>query len=198
MNTKSGIHDTKAESNVEILHLMARYNKVANLGMFKVLKTLSSDDLCKDIGLYYKSLIGTLQHYLVANNMLSQMLLSYIKEDSAIKQDSAENCDLNEDSKGDSKDLDRILDFSKELQSSDVSVLEKASNAIDEQIICLIDKVGNFETIGVVEFPGITFKKPRFQLILSVLVHSTHHRGQIAAGLDMLGIENDFAGMLGL
>ena len=47
----------------EILRLSSLYNKEANKKMIHVLEGLDENVLTKDMGLYYKSIIGTMVHY---------------------------------------------------------------------------------------------------------------------------------------
>ncbi|MDY3663405.1 MAG: DinB family protein, partial [Campylobacter sp.] len=75
--------------------------------------------------------------------------------------------------------------------------IAKLFAACDEKIIQIIEKTPELEKIDELSFPGITFKKSRANLILALLNHSTHHRGIIGAQLELLGVSNDFNGMLG-
>ncbi|WP_366145721.1 DinB family protein [Helicobacter sp. UBA3407] len=79
----------------------------------------------------------------------------------------------------------------------DISAFEALRSKVDSKIIALIESIEDFESIATLSFPGVEFKKSRGFFILALLNHATHHRGQIAAALDILKIENDFNGMLG-
>src|SRR5690606_31865595 len=50
-----------------LLHLMARYNLATDEQLFELLGNLSSEDLAKDTGGYFGSLMGLLNHILVAD-----------------------------------------------------------------------------------------------------------------------------------
>ena len=83
------------------------------------------------------------------------------------------------------------------LKNKGVASITKLFAACDEKIIQIIEKTPELEKIDELSFPGITFKKSRANLILALLNHSTHHRGIIGAQLELLGVSNDFNGMLG-
>ena len=84
--------------------------------------------------------------------------------------------------------------------TQDLGALYALHERVNAAIIESIDHMDNFsklETLSLGE--NLSFTKPRFQLILALLTHTAHHRGQIAGALDMLQIPNDFAStMLGM
>ena len=80
----------------------------------------------------------------------------------------------------------------------DIEVFGRLQSQVDNKIITLIESIEDFKSVDTLTFPGVEFKKSRGFFILTFLNHATHHRGQIAGALDMLKIENDFNGMLGL
>ena len=83
------------------------------------------------------------------------------------------------------------------LKNSEIASIAKLFAACDEKIIQIIEKTPELGIIDELSFPGITFKKSRAKLILALLNHSTHHRGIVGAELELLGVSNDFNGMLG-
>lgn len=149
--------------------------------MFDVLKTLEHSQLYQDCGLFYGSIAKTIEHSLwgdigifvakfasfAQKSFDFSSLLSYV-DGFTLRQDVFENFD------------------------SMVSLQQKADDAIREIITHTVD----FDSIATLQFPKLEFKKPRGFLMLAILNHSVHHRGQVAGILDAQKIENDFAGML--
>ncbi|MDE7256031.1 MAG: hypothetical protein K2N54_07655 [Helicobacter sp.] len=81
---------------------------------------------------------------------------------------------------------------------NDLDAFAKLQDQADSKVIELIQSIEDFDSVATLSFPGIEFKKPRAFLILAFLNHAVHHRGAIAGALDILKIENDFNGMLGM
>lgn len=170
----------------ETLLLQARYNQFADRVMFDILKKVSQDDLQKDCGLYYKSICRTIEHSLCANIGLFlgkiapllgvktpeiEKLTTYLQPDFTLKDDIV----------------------------NDILELEKLQERVDTAIINVIKSTDDFKSIETLQLSkDFSVSKSRMHLILALLNHATHHRGQIAGALDILGVDNDFAGMLGL
>ena len=169
----------------EVLILMAKYNKNANNEMMKVLEKLSPDDLQKDAGLYYGSILGTFEHILTADiNFFGGIFKSYCKNPEAV-------CDP----------VFQLASFGSGLKheaKKDLSALFETRQKTDDAMIKLVDELCDLDKAETLELPRATIKKPRYQMVMAMLTHSVHHRGQIAAVLDTLKIDNDFSGMLGI
>ncbi|PAF41559.1 DinB family protein [Helicobacter sp. 11S03491-1] len=168
----------------EILRLHARYNKNANKGMIECLKKLSPGEFNKDVELYYKSIAGAFEHALaldalVFGNVYAKYSIKPL-DNKSIVSIAGPNMTINEPIK------------------SDMDKLFQARIKVDDFIVELIENIDDFSKVEVLEFPGIKFEKPIYQLLISILTHDTHHRGQIAGALDRMKIENDFNGMLGV
>lgn len=165
----------------EALILQAQYNKFANASMFETLKKVKDDSIYKDCGLYYDSIMKTAGHY------IGGQIAIFI-------------CLFNSYADKKPSNLDEILESLKDIETiqEDVDSLAKLCQKADDAIIDIIQNTSDFNKIENLEFPGVTFTKPRAFLMLAILNHSTHHRGQIAGALDILKIENDFNGMLGM
>lgn len=162
----------------EILLLQAKYNKAANAAMMKVLSTLSDEQYEKELGLYYKSIKGELTHIVgVQIAVFGGVFAKWAGVDTA-EIISAINEDLS-------------------LKNDDIKSISKLLAICDEKVLEIIEKTPELEKIDELSFPGITFKKSRANLILALLNHATHHRGIVGAELELLGISNDFNGMLG-
>lgn len=96
--------------------------------------------------------------------------------------------------------LNELLESLKNLEEiqKDINLLASLCEKTDDAIINIIQNTTDFNKVENLEFPGISFSKSRGFLMLAILNHSTHHRGQIAGALDILNTENDFNGMLGM
>lgn len=168
----------------EILLLTARYNKEANFKMIECFARANEADLKKDSGLYYKSILGTFEHCLGGDiGMFGGVYRKYCTNPDAFK--------------------DHILTLGnwhglKPEATKSLETLFTLRKKMDDMIIEMIANMENLTKLEILEFPGVKYEKPRYQIVLGLLIHSTHHRGQIAAALDILNIDNDFGGMLGI
>lgn len=161
-----------------ILLLQAKHNKKANAAMFEVLKNLSESDFSKDLGTFYKSLKAELCHLIGVNvAVFGGVFAKWANVDCAEILGEI-NPDLSP-------------------KNDDLKALKELCAKCDEKIIEIVTNASELEKMDELSFPGITFKKTRANLILAILNHSLHHRAIIGAELDILGISNDFNGMLG-
>ncbi len=162
------------------LILQAKYNKISNQKMFELLIQQTPQILNKDYGLYYKSIIGTLLH------ILRGEIEIFIKEFSKYAQQTPHNLET------------LIISIPRE-DAAEIHTLAKLCAQADEAILQIIENTCDFQKEETLSFANnISFHKSRLQLMLSILNHSTHHRGEISAILDTLKIPNDFNGMLGI
>ncbi|MDO7252826.1 DinB family protein [Helicobacter cappadocius] len=163
----------------EIMKLEMKYNKVSNEKMMECLKKCGKEIFEKDMGLYFKSIAGLFEHTLTLGAHICGRYSSKELDGSAIVSIIDSNMQL----KPEYKTMEKMFEY---------------RTKIDDFMIALIEKESDFTQIETLEFPGITFQKPTYQILLSVLTHDIHHRGQISAALDILKIENDFNGMLAI
>lgn len=174
----------------DLLILQTKYNQMADKAMFAVfndmVKNGKKDLLYKDCGLFYKSIIGTAAHNLCGSIGLFLGRFSDFVEQKPSK-------------------LESLLQYLKEdytLEDSllqDLNALQTLQDDTNAAMIELIMNMNDFNKIETLHLgANISFSKTRAHLILALLNHTTHHRGQIAGALDILGIENDFSGMLGM
>lgn len=169
----------------EVLILMAKYNKNANNEMMKVLEKVSPDDLKKDAGIYYGSILGTFEHILTADiAFFGGVFKAYCKNPEAVCEPVFHLATLKDGLEPEAK--------------KDLLALFETRRKTDEAMIKLVDELCDLDKAETLELPRVTFKKPRYQMVMAILTHSVHHRGQIAAVLDTLKIDNDFSHMLGI
>ncbi len=169
----------------EALLLQANYNQFANANMFATLLKQNKNVIYDNCGLHNGSIAKTIEHLICGEIGI------FIKSFSpwASKAPS---------------EMDSILSALTPSFTLESSILENLESMralcakADKIIIEIIQNTADFSTIETLSFPGVTFQKSRAFLALAMLNHSTHHRGQIAGALDILKIENDFNGMLGM
>lgn len=155
------------------LILNAEYNRFANANMLACLGGLDKEILYKKCGLFYENIAGVLGH--IIDGEVGIFINNF------------------------GKFSDKKLEFGEiKYNKNDFFSLQSALKAADNAIISIIKNTSDFNKNEILEFPGIKFSHSRAFLMQAILHHSTHHRGQIAGALDILGIQNDFNGMLGM
>ena len=147
--------------------------------MLAVLENLSPSELQKDVGVYYTSVLGTFCHILEGDIAILLGIINAYAPNPL-----------------DVKNLQDAL--ASGLQDKSFESLSALRKEADRAIIELVDAIADFSEVKTLSFPGVSFEKPIAQYFLALLNHSIHHRGQIAAILDIMGVPNDFAGMLGM
>lgn len=145
------------------LLLMAEYNIWANQQLFKVLRTMSEKQLNQNVGLFFKSIIGTLNHLLVGEHYLWYVRFS------------------------ESNSPYLALDHSLGLTSAQIfDELEQKS----QNWIPFIQALTESTLQGNLHYQAATGRQyclPYAATLMHVFNHGTHHRAQITAALTMLG-----------
>lgn len=166
----------------KMITMMARYNQLADINLLKTLEGVEYDKLKHNVGTYFNNPLNVISHY-VATNV---MFINFLKDQTTCNVCCAEVGSF------------IVADKLKDEVLKDFNSLENCIKKVDSKLLELIERIDEFNTIARLEFPQITFEKPLSQLILAIINHATHHRGELSAMLEILGIENDFAGMLGM
>lgn len=139
----------------------AAYNRWVNRRIYETAAGLTDEVRTRDVGLYFGSVHGTLNHLLVADYIWMRRFTG--------------NGPLPER-------LNLIL-------HEDFAALRDAREAEDERIITFIDQIDDFERI--LEYQnstGRTFRQRLGSALAHFFNHQTHHRGQVHAGLTIAGI----------
>jgi uncharacterized damage-inducible protein DinB len=155
------------EARVEPLQrhylMMATYNRWANRRLYAAAAELDADAYRRDVGVFFTSLHGTLNHLLAADRIWMHRL------DGAGEQPRA---------------LDQVL-------FDDLAALRTARVAEDERIIgyvaaleaARLDAPWEYRTLN-----GTAQCQPIRDILAHVFNHQTHHRGQAHAALTRLGV----------
>lgn len=156
--------------------LLAEYNQLMNQRQFDAADNLSKDDLDKNKGAFFKSVLGTLNHIMVgdiiwlkrfAEHPSSTDLLSYF-------------CTIDKP-----KSLDALL-------FTELDKLKEEREKTDKIIINWIGSLSDADIDGCITYKnmaGQPFTQPFASLINHLFLHQVHHRGQITTLLSQYGVD---------
>src|SRR5690606_32965900 len=143
--------------------MFATYNRWANAMVYDAAAALSEEELNRNAGAFFGSLIATLNHVLVADRI---WLKRFTGEGVAPAK------------------LDTIL-------HADLAMLRAAREAEDERILGWIDSLSDKALAGRFTYTTVTDMRTVSQRLAPALAHffnhQTHHRGQAHTILTTLG-----------
>jgi uncharacterized damage-inducible protein DinB len=143
--------------------MMADYNAWANGRLYGMARQLPDEQYRRDVGAYFKSLHGTLNHIMVADLIWMHRLTGA----------------------GDHpKHLNEIV-------FDDLPSLLAARQQEDKRIITYVDSLSDAqlaETWDYRTLDGTLQRQPRRETLAHLFNHQTHHRGQAHAILTVLGV----------
>ncbi len=143
--------------------MMAEYNSWANGRLYEMAKQLPDEQYRRDVGAYFKSLHGTLNHIMVADLIWMRRLTGA----------------------GDHpKNLNAIV-------FDDLPSLSAARQQEDRRIIGFVDSLSDTQLEEMWDYRtlnGTPWKQRRRDILAHLFNHQTHHRGQAHAILTVLGV----------
>ncbi|HME56297.1 MAG TPA: DinB family protein [Candidatus Lokiarchaeia archaeon] len=165
----------------ELFQFLAKYNKLTNQTMMDILQTVPADDLVKDTGAFYKSIMGTLNHLLGSDVAWINRILGGVPDLEDLAAQLPE------------------MTYSREpgeMQWATLDEFRPVRETVDGIIVDMIDRMPD-EQFG----QEITFKNWRgeeqtkltWYLLMHFMNHETHHRGVVSTLLDQMGVENDYS-----
>jgi uncharacterized damage-inducible protein DinB len=143
--------------------MMADYNAWANGRLFRMASQLPDEQYRRDVGAYFKSLHGTLNHIMVADLIWMRRLTGV---------------------GGHPSNLDAIV-------FDDLPSLSAARQQEDERIVRFVEGLSDAQLEGMCDYRtlnGTPQKQPRQVILAHLFNHQTHHRGQAHAILTVLGV----------
>jgi uncharacterized damage-inducible protein DinB len=143
--------------------MFAAYNRWANQRVYETAVCLSEDELARNTGAHFKSVLGTLNHILVADRIWLKRFTGQGDAPSA---------------------LDATL-------SPDIAHLHALRRAEDERIVAWISGLSDKALAGRFTYTTVTDMRTISQRLAPALAHlfnhQTHHRGQCHAQLTAMG-----------
>ena len=142
---------------------MAQYNAWANARVYAAARSLPDESYRKNVGAFFGSLHGTLNHLLVTDRIWMRRLTG----------------------EGDHPMTLNAIMF------DDLASLERTRTAEDDRIVRYVDALGEEEIGKEVNYSttkGVPQRDPLGAILAHLFNHQTHHRGQAHAILTVLGI----------
>lgn len=160
----------------ETIKLFAHYNQWMNENVYKAVLPLSPERLKQDLGAYFKSILGTLNHIMVGDIIWLKRFTKHPAHFSALKK---------MDNYSHPKSLSELLYVT-------VEPMWQARKDLDDVIWQFSEQLRPEDLdhpFSYSNFVGQSFTK-RFGLVLLHLFnHQTHHRGQLTTLLTQSGVD---------
>jgi len=167
----------------ELFQLLAEYNKQTNQEVLGILEGLPQQQLSQDLGSYYSSILGLMNHILVTDATWIRRFGNNLPE-------------LN----GLTPHLPTFeLKTWKDIIWNSLSLLKPVRTSVDEVIVQAFQRVSEDKynlKIKYQDYKGQEQQKIAWYAFLHFFNHQTHHRGQVAVLLDQLSVENDFSNLI--
>jgi uncharacterized damage-inducible protein DinB len=144
--------------------MMARYNEWANERLYAMARALPDALYRRDVGAYFKSMHGTLNHLLTADRIWMRRLTG--TGDHPERLDAIIFDDLPSLASARQQEDERIKDF-----------VEGLSDSSFEEML-------DYRTLD-----GTPHRQRRGEILAHLFNHQTHHRGQAHGILTMLGVD---------
>jgi uncharacterized damage-inducible protein DinB len=166
--------------------MYAKYNQAGNRAIYAILNGMSNDEREKDRGSYYGSLSSVVGHLVGGTYFFIGMFKTALAGNAAAVQaidsrphmpDSPPEGPLNEA---------QWQKLGEMLEAADAAYVAMAG-ALSETDLSLPVKID--------WYGGNPGEVPLSFLLSQLVVHNTHHRGQISQILDSLKIDNDYSGI---
>jgi len=165
------------------LVVLAHYNQTVNAALLNSITPLSSEQLHKESGVYFKSIIGILNHIL-NSDMQWLTILSTSFPDTASITDQCPKFEVN--------------DFMA-IPFPDMESFRPQRIAMDTYLVQFINALSPervMEYFTHSDWQGREHTLRIGSVLLHLFNHQTHHRGQVTALLDQYGIENDWSNLV--
>ncbi len=165
--------------------MYAKYNQAANKTIYDLLSKLSNDDREKDRGSFYGSLSGLFRHVIGGTRFfLGLYKTSLTNNAEAMKAISA---------------ADNLPALPEEpLNEAQWKELEFIADTMDAAYLNMTEALLESDMnlpVGIDWYGGNPASVPLSFMLSQLLLHNTHHRGQISQILDFLKIDNDYSGI---
>ncbi len=172
------------ENIKNVFEVLAKYNTIANKDIVKILEGVESSKLTEDLGSYFGSILGLLDHLLASDLGWLKMMGENIS------------------------DLDFVLPLLKDFQIDRLPPKElhwktlSEFNTVRVEVDKVIERAVNtlppdkYSTEITMETKRGKISFILWRTLLLMFNHHTHHRGGVSLLMDQLDIENNFSSLL--
>ena len=164
--------------------IYAKYNQAGNKTIYNILNAMSNKEREMNRSSYYGSLSGLLRHILGGTKFFLGMYKGALAEGAAFKAVSAAD-GVPFPAEGELTEI-HWKELGAALESVDTAYINMAA-ALTEPELSLPVKID--------WYGGNPASVPLSFMLSQLVVHNTHHRGQISQILDSLKIDNDYSGI---
>jgi uncharacterized damage-inducible protein DinB len=163
--------------------LLSGYNAVTNRELLEILRGVPQEDLTRDLGSYFASILGIVNHVLVSDVSWLGRFSAAIPELSELSKELP------------AFELRKLTDvvwpdlksFSPVRERVD-GVIVRAFQALPEERYTEVLRYRNWR--------GQEQEKLAWRAFLHFFNHQTHHRGQVSVLLDRLSVKNDYSNLI--
>jgi uncharacterized damage-inducible protein DinB len=165
--------------------MYAKYNQAGNKAIFGLLDKISNDDREKDRGSFYGSVSGLFRHIIGGTRFFLGMYKTTLSGNvAALKAISV------------IETLPKLPEGA--LSEVQWKELESVVNTVDAAYTGMAEALSPSDLslpVNVEWYGGNPAAVPLSFMLSQLVVHNTHHRGQISQILDSLKIDNDYSGI---
>lgn len=170
---------------LEAVRIMARYNRYVNKQLFPILEGLEESVLKESVGSFFDSILGLANHIL-----LSELAWLASMQSDGVKARALGDQALVYDDPGFGNQLyTELAPLWRHQQEVDRIFVELTSGFTEENGRAIFSRTNR---------AGTTYEYRVDEILMHVLNHATHHRGQISQILDERGIENDYSNLVSM
>jgi uncharacterized damage-inducible protein DinB len=170
------------ETMKDVFLTFAKYNRDADAAVLSILNKLPNEEREKERGSYFHSLSGLFRHLIGGNSYFCGIFKSAMINNYAALKALAP--------------LTTISLSKESLNETQWQDVVKACELIDAALLSFVEALSDEDFKIAVNAPW-GGSSPLTFMLENLIVHQTHHRGQISQILDELKIDNDYSGIKG-
>ncbi|MFV9654568.1 DinB family protein [Pseudomonas sp. NY15366] len=170
---------------IDHIRLMARYNSWMNERLYTAASTLPDEALSAERGAFFGSILGTLNHLVVADRIWLERYTEHPANFQALQVLAG----LEKPTR-----LDQPM-------AADIRALTLLRRRLDECIEALATEMSEHqldEPLNYRNMKGVPAQKHFFALLMHLFNHQTHHRGQATTLLSQAGVDVGVTDLLAL